>query len=247
MAKYKRMINCEFVNAVSFKMKISNKAKLLYFYMLCNSDDVGFVANTEELTAILKINDSDFESQNEPITLIENTYENALNELIERGYLYAFEDSYQNKVYLIRHWFLHNTIANGRITPSNYEKYLNDVSFDDDNIYVKANDCNTSALQVLYNCNTNDKQVSAYSKVKYNKVKYSNVKNSKVIDDDINNKKDSNASVELNEKNSIWTEERVSKAVALCQKNRDELTDEELELVQQWEDYLFEEEGKEKF
>ena len=119
MAKH-RLVNCEFLNAGSFKVNVSNKAKLLYLSMLFAADDLGFVDTTQDLINALKTNDSNFE-KNENMSLLENTYETALQDLLEKGYIYEFQDSHYNKVHLIRHWFFHNKLKKGLWT--NYGKF----------------------------------------------------------------------------------------------------------------------------
>ena len=122
MAKSKRMINVDFINDSSFKIKLSNKARLLYFHILTNADDEGFCNNVDELILILNSNDIIFNNCSD--ALISNNFENALVELVSRGFLIEFKGNHDNKVYLIRHWFVHNSIPKDRVTPSNYTKYL---------------------------------------------------------------------------------------------------------------------------
>ncbi len=129
MAKH-RLVNCEFLNAGSFKVNVSNKAKLLYLSMLFAADDLGFVDNTQDLINSLKLNDSVFE-KNENMSLLENTYETALQDLLDKGYLYEFKDSHYNRVYLIRHWFFHNKLKKGLWT--NYGSFR-------DMVYLKNNE-----------------------------------------------------------------------------------------------------------
>ena len=111
MAKH-RLVNCEFLNAGSFKVNVSNKAKLLYLTMLFAADDLGFVDTTQDLINALKTNDENFEKTIN-MSLLENTYDTALQDLLTKGYLYEFQDSHYNKVHLIRHWFFHNKLIKG--------------------------------------------------------------------------------------------------------------------------------------
>ena len=97
------MINCDFVNASSFKLKTSNRAKLLYFFMLSNADDKGFVDNADELIELLDSNDRKLGNDSN-MTLMPDNFETALDDLIEKGLLYKFEDRHNNKIYLIKHW-----------------------------------------------------------------------------------------------------------------------------------------------
>lgn len=246
MAKYKRMINCEFINASSFKLRISNKAKLLYFYFCFNADDYGFVANADELITLLNSNDYDFHNQ-ASCDLLEYDYKTAVSELQDKGLLFVIHDNYENNIYLIRHWFAHNTIPTSRITPSNYEKYLEDYTLTKDNIYIVKGQCNTNALQLLNKCNTNAEQLSAQSKVNKNKVNESKVNNSKlnkynnIVSDysDIDNtlSQEKNKNIDYNDESKFWTSEKVSEVleIVIKQKRGEKLSDSETELLNRWD------------
>lgn len=146
MAKNKRMISCGFVNASSFKIKTSNKAKLLYFYLISNADDKGFVDNVDEIIELLDSNDRKFDNEN-AAALIESNYSTALKELIDKGMIVSFADNHDNYIYLIRHWYLHNQIPKDRIRNSAYERFLEGLWVNEDGEYVKqvSNKCDTNA------------------------------------------------------------------------------------------------------
>lgn len=127
MAKH-RLLNCEFINAGSFKVNVSNRAKLLYLLMFANADDRGFVDTTQNLIKTLEDNDQEFDKV-ERLELLENTYNTALSELLEKGYVYEFKDNHNNRVHLIRHWFYHNKMIKGLWT--NYRNFLNQVYLQD--------------------------------------------------------------------------------------------------------------------
>ena len=123
MAK-QRLINCDFLNAASFKVNVSNRAKLLYLMMFLNGDDRGFIDIAQDLINTLEKNDNEFDKV-ERLELLENTYSTALQELIDKGYIYEFKDNHNNKVHLIRHWFLHNKYKVGLWT--NYRNFMEQV------------------------------------------------------------------------------------------------------------------------
>ena len=127
MAKH-RLVNCEFLNAGSFKVNISNKAKLLYLMMIISADDRGFVDTTQDLINSLTTNDKEYD-KSVSLELLENTYNTALNELLDKGYIYEFKDNHKNKVHLIRHWFYHNKLKKGLWT--NYRTFLAQVYLED--------------------------------------------------------------------------------------------------------------------
>ncbi len=171
MAKYKRLINCDFVNDSAFKVKLSNKAKLLYFFIFSNCDDYGFCGNVDELTIIF----DGLEYQTSDNALISQKYADALLELVERGYLLKFDDKYNNSVYLVRHWYLHNSIPEKRVTPTNYQKYLDRVELNQNNTYCLIDD-----TQLSDKCQTDVSQVSDSEKRKKFDKKENKIKESKV-------------------------------------------------------------------
>ena len=116
-----RMINCDFINASSFKVNVSNKGKLLYLMMCMNADDKGFVDSVQDIINALTNNEKEF-NKTISLELLENTYTSALDELIQRGYLFEFTDNHNNKIYLVKHWFYHNKLKSGLWT--NYKNFL---------------------------------------------------------------------------------------------------------------------------
>lgn len=119
-----RLLNCEFVNDSAFKVDLTNKAKLLYFYMFSCADDKGFVGNAQELVDTLTKNDDEHHTQG-TLDLIPENFQSALEELVDRGFLYRFTNTHKNQVYLIRHWYFHNRLYDRAWT--NYGKYLKKV------------------------------------------------------------------------------------------------------------------------
>lgn len=97
-----RLLNCDFFLKGAFDNVSSNKAKLLYFYLFINADDAGFVGNADK---IIKSLNEDSQEEN---ALVEYKYENAADELVDKGYLFRFVDKHKNQVLLIRHFFIHN-------------------------------------------------------------------------------------------------------------------------------------------
>lgn len=108
-----RLINCDFFLKGAFDDVSSIKAKLLYFYLFINADDLGFVGNANKIIKSLN------EENGEENGLVDYTFENAADELVDRGYLYRFIDKHQNQILLIRHFFMHNKY-NGRYCTTNY-------------------------------------------------------------------------------------------------------------------------------
>ena len=124
-----RLINCDFLLKGGFDSQLSNKAKLLYFYLLINADDKGFVGNTNDI--IEKLN-KDLETG----TMLEYNFNNASDELLERGLVYRFMDRHHNQTLLIRHWFMHNKYQ--KFLTTNFISYLAQVELID-NCYEMKN------------------------------------------------------------------------------------------------------------
>lgn len=129
-----RLINCDFLNSSSFFDRLSNKAKLLYIFMFLNGDDQGFVDNTMNLIESLEKNDKEYDDQ-VSLSLLENDYLSALNDLITRGYVYEFRDKHNNAIHLIRHWFFHNQWKRGLWT--NYRSFLKRVDLVENEYILK--------------------------------------------------------------------------------------------------------------
>lgn len=124
-----RLINCDFFIKGGFDSQLSNKAKLLYFYLLINADDKGFVGNTD---LIIERLNKDIETS----VLLEYNFNNACDELLERGFVYRFMDRHNNQTLLIRHWFMHNKYQ--KFLNTNFISYLSKVELVD-NCYELKN------------------------------------------------------------------------------------------------------------
>ena len=157
----KRLLNCEFVNASSFKVNISNKGKLLYLIMFANADDKGFVDSVNEIIQSLTQNDTEFRNEVN-MELLENDYKSALTELIDKGLLFEFVDNHKNHIYLIRHWYYHNKMVKGLWT--NYGSLLKQVEIVD----------NEYRLTKKSKTKENNNKIN-YDKLNYDKLSYDTV------------------------------------------------------------------------
>ena len=127
-----RLINCDFFIKGAFDNKMSNNAKLLYFSLIINADDMGFVGNADKIIKDLNedlIND-------DPSLLFKLKFENAADELVDRGLCYRFYDKHQNQTLLIRHWFVHNKWQ--KFLTTNFISYHSQVELID-NCYEMKN------------------------------------------------------------------------------------------------------------
>jgi hypothetical protein len=102
--------------------------------MFINADDMGFIGNTNSIISTLQKNDDEFLNQVN-LSLIENDYQSALYELVGMGYIYEFRDNHENKVHLIRHWFIHNRYRKDLMT--NYGSFLKQVELVDGKYVLK--------------------------------------------------------------------------------------------------------------
>lgn len=126
-----RLVNCDFFGVTGFTKNLSNKAKLLYFFFLVNADDKGFVGNGLDLAENLDQCEETFEN-----VLFQYKYVDALKELVDKRLVYSFSDRVGNKVFLIRHWFLHN--KNQKFLTTNYVSYLTKVELINNEYHLKG-------------------------------------------------------------------------------------------------------------
>ena len=112
-----RLLNCAFIK----DMEVSNKAKLLYLMFFINADDKGFVGNASKIIEGLESNEESID--------IANNYNNALDDLVQKGLLFAFTNNHGGYVYLIRHWYYHNKYYSKAWT--NYKRLLKRVRIED--------------------------------------------------------------------------------------------------------------------
>lgn len=208
-----RLINCDFLTTEAFNDKLSNKAKLLYVIMFINGDDKGFVSNTNTIISTLTKNDELFTNEIN-LSLLENDYPNALIELINRGYLYEFRDNHDNKVHLIRHWFVHNKWRKGLWT--NYGSFLKQVELVEGKYVLKENTINENTINEI-------KEIKDDLPLNKDELLNEIKRNHQVYDDQKENEEEHPKLEDfLREKGvskpSQLTQEQISEWVAICSK-----------------------------
>lgn len=114
----KRMFNKVLTNSDDF-LELPDSSQVLYFHLSMNADDDGFVNNWK---SIMKMT---------------GTKEDDMKLLIAKQYIIAFESG----VIVIRHWRLNNYLQNDRIKPTNYQKELNELYVDNNNVYTMDTTC----------------------------------------------------------------------------------------------------------
>ena len=131
-----RLINCDFLLNGSFA-KLPNKTKLLYLMLFFHADDRGFVGNAELVVDDLEKNDSEYD-KSISLELIQTTYQSAITDLVNQGYLFEFRDNHSNSVYLIRHFFYHNKYYSKAWT--NYKRFLRLVKLVDNEYVMRGSE-----------------------------------------------------------------------------------------------------------
>lgn len=92
--------------------ELSTEAKVLYTYLMLNSDDEGIISNTHYMMRMLGFSNS------------------ILNELIEQEFIIKLDD-----LYVIAHWHIHNKIPPSKKNPSVYQKKLEKLYLNSEGIY----------------------------------------------------------------------------------------------------------------
>lgn len=114
----KRMFNKVLTNSDDF-LELPDSSQVLYFHLSMNADDDGFVNNWK---SIMKMT---------------GTKEDDMKLLIAKQYIIAFDSG----VIVIRHWRLNNYLQNDRIKPTNYQRELNELYVDNNNVYTLDTEC----------------------------------------------------------------------------------------------------------
>lgn len=110
----KRMFSKQIISTDDFlDMPLSTQA--LYFHLAVNADDDGFIA-PKSIVRLVGANDDD------------------LKVLLTKKFLIPFED----RVVVITHWKLHNTIKKDRYIPTEYQIYRSQLTSDGSKMYTNV-------------------------------------------------------------------------------------------------------------
>ena len=110
----KRMFNKQVISTDDFlDMPLSSQA--LYFHLSINADDDGFVAPKSIMRMVQAATDD-------------------LKILITKKFVIPFDD----KVIVITHWFLHNTLKNDRYTPTEFQQFKQYLALSESKMYRKT-------------------------------------------------------------------------------------------------------------
>lgn len=124
----RRMISKKVVCQDSF-ISLSDKARLVYYSLLTEADDDGFIGNTR---VVLSLN---------------NANKKSIDALCDKGFLIRFSSG----VTVIRHWKIHNLIQKDRYKKTIYLEELASLEYDICGAYVLRID---SAEALGRICNT---------------------------------------------------------------------------------------------
>jgi len=113
----RRMFNIALINSDEF-WGLSDKSKILYFYLALNADDDGFIIGLNQTMRSLGCDVSDFEK------------------LIEIGYIISFKTGKS----VIRHWKVHNYIRGDIYTPTQCAKEKSMLSLNGGKVYYLKDD-----------------------------------------------------------------------------------------------------------
>lgn len=93
----KRLIDTSFLQSATF-LELDKDTRLFYITMICQADDLGFVDTISSIGALLELTE---ERTNEIIEC-----------LVAKGYVIEFVRK-RDKIYVIKHWFIHNKYRKG--------------------------------------------------------------------------------------------------------------------------------------
>ena len=153
--KNRRMFSNAIVNSdVFLDLPLSTQA--LYFHLVMDADDEGFVGNPKRLQRVIGATDKDMQN------------------LIDKRYILTF----QSGIIVIKHWYIHNYIPKERFNKTTYTEEKSTLKLDDKNAYTEISKCNTGChTKCNTECNTdvmqNDNQVSyeCTTQIKLNEIK----------------------------------------------------------------------------
>ena len=144
----KRRMVCTDITRSDAFLEMPTTSRLLYYDLLKDADDEGFVDNPKTIMRITGATEDD------------------IRILIAKKFLIVPDES--KGVVVIKHWFIHNYIRQDRLIPTNYKDLKELLTFDNNKAYTMSGRCLTADSQV----SAQDK----LSKDKLSKDKLNNIK-----------------------------------------------------------------------
>ena len=117
----KRMFFKDVVRSDKF-LELTTSSRELYFQLCLDADDDGFIQNVKTISRILETTQTDIEN------------------LTKQGFLLDLGDN----IFLITHWYIHNTVRKDRKQNTIYQTKLQLVKLDEDKKYILRNESNES-------------------------------------------------------------------------------------------------------
>ena len=114
----RRMFNKQITNSDDF-LEMPMSSQCLYFHLSMNADDDGFINNWKSIMKLAGAKEDD------------------LKVLAAKQYIIPFDTG----VIVIKHWKLNNYLQKDRMTPTNYQKELSQLSLENGNVYNLDTKC----------------------------------------------------------------------------------------------------------
>jgi hypothetical protein len=115
MAQQRRMLSSQIVCSDAF-LDMPQTTQLLYFQLVMQGDDDGFVGSPKRVMKMIGANDDDFKI------------------LVAKRFLLTFESG----VVVIKHWLIHNTIRLDRYHPTQYQEEKNGLFLKENKAYTEV-------------------------------------------------------------------------------------------------------------
>lgn len=142
----RRMFSKKIVDSDAF-LDLPITAQLVYFHLLMNADDEGFINNPKRVARSVGCKSTDVQV------------------LIDNRFLLSFPSG----VVVVKHWFIHNCIRKDRAVPTTYTKERNMVALGDNNVYTEADkidtECQPNDNQMTTKCQPSDNQMTAQDSI----------------------------------------------------------------------------------
>lgn len=118
----KRMFSNQIIDSDAF-LDMPATSQNLYFHLAMRADDEGFINSPKKIMRSIGANENDFDV------------------LVAKGFLIGFE----SKIYVIKHWWVHNYIRQDRVKSTNYTYERSLLNLKENGAYTL---CQSSGSQV---------------------------------------------------------------------------------------------------
>lgn len=122
------MLSSQIVNSDAF-LDMPQSSQLLYFHLVMQADDDGFVGSPKRVMRMVGANDDDFKI------------------LVAKRFILTF----QSGVVVIKHWLIHNTIRLDRYHPTKYEDEKKTLILKENKAYSELRQPNGNQMETQSN------------------------------------------------------------------------------------------------